>query len=449
MKFQNLPQSLWNLADALPEPLYLVGGSVRDFLIGYPVGDETDWDLASPASEDSLIAAAKQCGLAVKTVYRNTGTVKLEDEKGIAFEFTRFRSDKYVRGLHAPSEIVFTREIALDAARRDFRANAVYYDLKREEFVDPLGGIPDIERKILTTVAPASKVFGEDGLRLLRLARIAAQLSFLPDEECLAGAKEHHALIQDIASERIFAELSLLLRADLKHGFSDGPYLGLKLLHQTEVLKELLPQLVLGEGMKQRPDFHDHDVLEHSLRCVRYSSPEIRFAALFHDIGKLICFLRGGNYHAHPEEGARITQEIMERWRAPKKLVEETKELVRLHMRDYNLQMKESKLRHELVEDYSLLPKLLKLKQADFSACKDNLNEAPCVTKWKDVLQKMREEGTPFTLQELAVRGEDLLSVGIPPEKIGAALKELLFFCAQDGTLNTKEKLLKHIEKIK
>lgn len=440
-----LPENLVKLADSCPLPLYLVGGSVRDFLLGYTLNEDADWDLSSPMSEDDFISAAEKCAFKVKSVYRNTGTVKLEDEKRFGYEFTRFRSDKYVRGLHAPSEITFTDDIALDAVRRDFCANAVYYEIKSGKFVDPLHGLDDIRQRKLRTVAPASKVFGEDGLRLLRLARIAAQIGFTPDEECLAGATEHHALMRDIVPERIFAELSLLLHADEKHGIKDGPYLGLKLLHATGVLKELLPELVLGEGMTQRPDFHDHDVLEHSLRCVKYSAQDIRFAALFHDIGKPYCFLRDGKYHNHPEEGARLTREIMERWKAPKKLIEETAELVRLHMRDYNLQMKESKLRRELIEDYSLLPKLLEIKQADFSACKDVLSEAPCVTKWNCVLQKMREEGAPLRLKELAVNGDDLVKAGVKQRDVGAALNELLFYCARDGRLNTKEKLLKHI----
>ena len=439
-----LPENLLKLADACQFSLYIVGGSVRDYLRGEL--KNTDWDIAFPAPEDELLAVAERCGFDVKAVYRNTGTVKLEDDLGVGYEFTRFRSDKYVRGLHAPSEITFTEDIEKDAVRRDFCANAVYYDIKRAEFCDPLGGIEDIRRKILRTVAPASKVFGEDGLRLMRLARIAAQTGFSPDEECLCGAREHAALVRDIVPERIFHELTLLLHSD-ELGGKDAPYRGLKLLHETGVLREILPELTLGEGMAQRKDFHDHDVLEHSLRCVRYSAPEIRFAALLHDVGKPYCFLQSGSYHAHPEEGARLTHEIMARLKAPKKLTEETEKLVLWHMRDYNLQMKEGKLRRELVEYYPLLDKLLLLKQADFSACKDDFSEAPCVQKWKNVLQKMRQEGVPFRISELAVDGKDVQAAGVPAHETGKALCELLFYCAEDGRWNDREKLLKKLSK--
>ncbi len=437
-----LPESLQKLAQETGKPLYLVGGSVRDFLLGI-LGETPDFDLASPCTEDELIAAAEKCGFSVRAVYRNTGTVKLEDDGGRGYEFTRFRSDRYVRGEHRPSETVFTEDIALDARRRDFCANAVYYDVKQGEFVDPLGGIGDIERKILRTVAPAEKVFGEDGLRLLRLARIAAQIGFSPDKECLSGAKGNCGLIADIVPERIFTEMDLLLHADGKHGEKDGPYRGLKILESTGVLKEILPELARGEGILQRPDFHDHDVLEHSLRCVRYSDPRIRFAALLHDVGKPFCYFRDGNFHEHPEEGARIAKEILTRWKAPKKLIETTAQLVRLHMRDYNLQMKESKVRRELADDLPLLEELLLLKQADFSACKDDLSEAPCVTKWQAVRQKMEKEGAPLCLGELRIDGDDLLRAGVEPQRIGEVLRELFDGCVQDGSLNKREKLLK------
>ncbi len=441
-----LPETLIALADACKQPLYLVGGSVRDFLRGNPPAEDADFDLASPMPEEELIAAASACGFAVKSVYRNTGTVKLEDGAGRGYEFTRFRSDKYVRGLHSPAEIAFTDDIGTDARRRDFCANAVYYDVKGGTFSDPLGGIEDIRAGILRTVAPAAKVFGEDGLRLMRLARIAAQTGLSPDEECLAGAASNCALIRDIVPERVFAELMLLLYSDGKRGDPAAPYRGLCILRDTGVLKEILPELAAGAGMPQRPAFHKYDVLEHSLRCAMYAPPEVRLAALLHDVGKPFCYLRDGNYHEHPEEGERLARDILVRFKAPKKLTEEVCALVRLHMRDYDLNMREGKLRRELVENYGLLPKLCLLKQADYSACKDDLSEAPVLIKWRNVLAKMRAENVPFTLSELAVKGDDLLALGVPAAEVGKTLKTLLSYCAQNGALNTRKKLFNYVK---
>lgn len=442
-----LPENLIKMADVCQHSLYIVGGSVRDFLLGYPASLSTDWDICSPAPEDIMIAAAERCGVTVASVFRNTGTVKLKDKEGAAYEFTRFRSDKYVRGLHTPAEITFTDSMEVDARRRDFCANAMYYDIKNDAFCDPLGGMPDISAKILRTVAPAKKVFGEDGLRLMRLARFAAELGFSPDGECLEGAKRHAALIRDIAPERVFSELNAILNADLKHGVKDAPERGLRILSDTGVLDEILPELTLGRGMPQPKAFHSHDVFEHSIRCVRYAPPEIRFAALLHDVGKPYCMLRDGNYYRHPEEGARIAKEILSRLKASNKLIIKTQNLVALHMRDYNYLMRESKVRRDIVENYPLIEDLFSLKQADYSACKDDLSPAPVVGKWKNILTAMRSEGVPFSLKELNVNGADAESLGIPREEIGKTLCKLLEECTLDGTLNTRDLLLKRLKK--
>ncbi len=437
-----IPQNLKNLAEICPFPLYLVGGSVRDFLCGLPLSKNADWDICAAAEEDEFVSLAQKAGLDVRAVYRNTGTVKLCDGAGVGYEFTRFRSDEYVRGLHAPSKITFVTEIATDARRRDFTANAVYYDIKEKRFCDPLGGMADIQRKILRTVAPARKVFGEDGLRLLRLCRFAAQLGFSPDKDCLDGARMHAALIRNIVPERVFHELSLILRAE-------GAYRGLCLLRDAQILPHVLPELALGDGMKQRADFHRYDVLEHSFRCAKYAPTEIRFAALLHDVGKPFCTLRDGNSYAHPVEGARIAREILSRLKAPKKLIEETCALISLHMLDLDCRMKESKVRRRIVENYPLLQKLFALKQADFSACKDDTSPAPTVVRWKGVLACMEAEGAPLTVSDLKIKGSDLVRLGVPPQRVGHALRELLFLAALDGSQNTRNRLLKLAEKYK
>ncbi|MBQ9728662.1 MAG: CCA tRNA nucleotidyltransferase [Clostridia bacterium] len=437
-----IPKSLFLLADRSPKPLYVVGGSVRDFLAGMHSSSK-DWDVCSPLPADIFVDLAKSNGFTIQGVYKNTGTVKLRDTEGTEFEFSPFRSDKYVRGVHVPVEICFTEDITLDAKRRDFTCNAIYYDVKNDSYVDPLNGISAVADKRLTTVAPAEKVFGEDGLRLMRLARQAAQLGFTPDADCLRGAAQNASLIADISPERIFAELSAILSSDQKYGIPDGPYKGLKILEQTGVLSHLLPELTLGKGMLQRPDFHKYDVLEHSLRAVCYAPPEIRLAALLHDVGKPFCMERDGNGFQHPEEGAQIAKTILKRLKAPKRETEKIVSLVSLHMYDFNCETKETKLRRFFVKHYPLLPDLLKLKQADFSACTDDLSLAPTCRKWNVLLETMERERAPMTLKQLAVNGKDLLSLNVPPERISEILQTLLLFAAVHPTKNKKERLLK------
>lgn len=437
-----LPQKLIALAEKCPEPLYVVGGFVRDYLAGL-AAKAPDIDLSSPMDADTFLDAAKSCGFIAAAVYRNTGTVKLKDAEGTDYEYTCFRSDRYVRGTHVPIETFFTKDMLLDAKRRDFTVNAVYYDVARGEWRDPLHGMEDIRAKRLSTVDRAKKVFGEDGLRLMRLARQAGQLGFSPSPECLAGAKANASLIKDISPERIWTEFTAILRADEKYGNPRGHYEGLKVLEETGVLDYILPELTLGKNMAQREDFHKYDVLEHTLRAVLYADGRARLAALLHDVGKPFCLLRDGNVHEHPAEGARIAEEILSRLKAPKHTAAKTAELVFYHMYDFDGRVRPNKLRRFFVAHAELLEDLMLLKQADYSGCMDDLSLCPTDRKWDAELKKMREEGAPLTLRQLAVSGREVAAVeGMRAKYISFVLKELLFHAALLPRDNTKERLL-------
>jgi tRNA nucleotidyltransferase (CCA-adding enzyme) len=435
-----LPEKLKTLATRCPFPLYVVGGTCRDHIAGLK-SQKNDYDICAPASAENFENIAKDAGFAIASTYKNTGTVKLVAD-GIGYEFTCFRSDKYVRGKHNPEQIYFTDDIEKDARRRDFKCNAVYYDIKAKKFVDPLGGINEIKQKLISTVVDPDKVFGEDGLRLMRLCRQAAQLGFEPTAECLDGAKRNSQLINDISAERIWAELYMILLADKKYGVTYGQYHGLKLLQATGVLQVILPELALGDGMEQRKDFHDHDVLEHSLRCVKYADESIRLAALLHDVGKPKCFLETGKFTQHDIVGEQLAGEICDRLKVSTKQKQLAMRLTKLHMYDLNCQAKENKIRKFIVDNFAILPQLLLIKQADFSACKDNMNEAPCVTKWKNIIKKMQSEGAPFTTKQLKIRGDELIALGLPPQKTAETLHYMLEECAMNARLNQRDRLI-------
>ena len=440
-------EKLYNLAKNCPFPLYIVGGFVRDAVAKIENANH-DIDICAPADAGKFCEIAIMCGAHIGGVYKNTGTVKLGFGKE-EYEFTSFRSDEYVRGEHIPVKTFFTDDILLDARRRDFKCNAVYYDIAKGEIRDPLSGISDIEKKVISTVADADKVFGEDGLRLMRLARQAAQTGFTPTDECLAGARKNAALIADISAERIYAELDAILHADEKYGLHGAQYRGLKILDAIGVLNIILPELTLGRGMEQNKAFHRYDVLEHSLRAALYAESDIRLAALLHDIGKPRCFLDNGNFHEHEKAGAEIAEKVCQRLKVSKKLTEEVKRLCRLHMYDLKLDTRKNKVRKLIVENLDIFDKLLEIKQADFSACTDDTNEAPCVTKWKKIFKEMKEEGVPFSLKELNVRGDELINVGVPPREAGTVLNSFLYECVVNPALNDKKTLLMRAEKLK
>ena len=496
-----LPEPLILLARELKKqtgkPLYLVGGCVRDFLAGFSLAS-SDFDLCAPVPAETFKKIATACGFRADATYARTGTVKISKitakntdgakkdienkvrpssvtcgdtfPRGgrldlaenctsggrldkVEAEYAAFRSDKYIRGEHTPAETFFTEDISLDARRRDFACNAIYYDISADSFVDPLGGIDDVNAKRLRTADAPDKVFGEDGLRLLRLARFAGTTGFTPTAETIASAKKNAELIADIAPERVFAELKLILAADEKYGNERGVYEALKILDETRVLDGIFPELTAGRNLKQRADFHDHDVLEHSLRAAAYSvraggedvpAPfEVRLAALLHDIGKPAAYFRDGKFSDHPNMGAEICRAALTRLKAPVKTIAFIEDLTRWHMYDYDLKTKENKLRKFIVSHYDIFTALLLVKQADYSACKDDLSPAPCVIRLKNLEAKMRAENVPFSLKELAVRGNEIAPLLPSPRYVGATLNELLLHCAMIPSDNVKERLLR------
>lgn len=437
-----IPQKLIRLAQSLQKPLYVVGGACRDFIAGLK-GENCDWDICAPVRAEEFSAAAERAGFKVSAVFKNTGTVRMSAD-GYDFEYACFRTDRYVRGEHSPAEVYFTEDITADACRRDFKCNAVYYDIKARDFVDPLGGIEEIKNGVISTVVAAEKVFGEDGLRLMRLCRIAAQTGFTPSKECVDGARKNRAMLNDIAAERVWAELSALLCADIKYGVAQAQYAGLCIMRDTGVLATLLPELAAGEGMEQRADFHSHDVLEHTLRCVRYAPVNIRLAALLHDVGKPYCKNVFGKFAGHETEGERIAGEICARLKAPKRVAERACALVRWHMYDLSGATSPNKVRKFIVRHLDILDDLLALKQADYSACKDDLSVAPCVKRWRNIYSEMLSAGLPLTIKQLAVRGDELIGVGICPDETAKTLDFLLCECVTGNVPNEKERLIKH-----
>lgn len=426
------------LAESLTKPLYAVGGVVRNYLIDRSVSEDVDLAAAIPVEE--LSVKLLEHGFKIVAEYKRTGTVVFSDGKN-RYEFTTFRREKYVSGEHVPFETEFTENILEDALRRDFKCNAVYFDIKNGVLVDPLGGESDIENKILDTVSSPFKVFSNDGLRLMRLARFAGELNFKPTEQVLDGAKKFSNNILDISPERIYVELIKILKSDIKYPFSDpqGHYNGLQILNRTTVLDKIFPELTEGRGMAQRADFHRYDVLEHSLRTVLYADKSIRLAALLHDIGKPYCFKRDGYYYHHFEEGEKIAETVLRRLRADNDTLQQVIFLVREHMIDLDCSMRESKVRRFIVRNYDNLNELLMVKQADFRASLEIDALAPTLIKWGRILEQMRSDGTPFSLKELNISSADLIKMGYKGEKLGKELNRLWDFAIINPDKNQKD----------
>lgn len=436
LKFNN---NLISFAKTLSLPLYAVGGVVRNALLN---SASRDVDLSAAIPAEEFFDAVTNFGFKVKAVYKRTGTVNFSDGQQ-DYEYTAFRREKYERGLHTPISTEFTTDVMEDALRRDFKCNAIYYDIKNDKIVDPLGGVKDIENRVLDTVKDAEKVFCSDGLRLLRLARFAGELNFKPTKSVLLAMQKYADNILDISTERIYSELVKILKSDKKYLFSDpqGHYTGLKILDETRVLDRILPELTEGRGMPQRKDFHKFDVLEHSLKCVLYADVKVRFIALLHDVGKPFCNKQYGKYHLHYLEGVKIADKILKRLKVDNKTADVVKRIVFSHMVDMNCAMKENKVRRFIVENSDIYEYLILIKQADFKASMESNMACDTVTKWNSIFESMKKDGTPFSLAELKISSKKLMEIGFKGEQIGKELKALFDMAVLDPKNNNEQKL--------
>lgn len=428
----SVPDSVLKIASYLDKPLFIVGGFVRDSLKKLAPHDidlcgDMDWETVVRRLENTEFNAT-------------VNSKKLMTLKIIApdaeYEYTAFRTDSYKDG-HSPDSVTRTNDIKIDALRRDFTANAVYYDPVREEIFDPLGGVKDIEKNVLRMTR--KNAFSEDGLRLMRLARQAAELGFSVEKETLAAAKENAKNIKDISRERIRDELDRILVADTRYNIPYAQEKGLLLLDEIGVLEYILPEITKGKGMAQRPDFHRFDVFGHIINTVKLSTPEVRLAALLHDCAKPYCFLTTGKYRGHDLEGERISAEIMNRLRYPNCVISETKRLVRAHMFDLKGDAKENTVRKFIQSNIKIFDKLLLLKQADYEGSGIMTGVCPGCVRLKYIYDEMKKEKVPFTLSELKIGGLDLVKMNVPESLRGKILYAVLEECALKGVDLSKE----------
>jgi poly(A) polymerase len=395
--------------------LYLVGGPVRDGLLGRPVGD---LDFATDARPDE-----------VKRLL--TGWAEVQWDTGIAFgtvgarrrgttlEITTFRADAYDRVSRNPS-VRFGNSIEDDLRRRDFTANAMAVSLPDREFIDPFGGLVAVARGELDTPATPQESFADDPLRMLRAARFVAQLGFTPVPRVVAAISEMAGEIRRITLERVQVELSKLLLGPFARG-------GVELLVDTGLADHVLPEV---PAMRLEIDeHHQHkDVYQHTLVVLEQAialedgPPDLtlRLAALLHDIGKPATrrFEPGGgvSFHHHEVVGAKLARARLRALRFPKDLTDDVARLVYLHLRFHGYgrgEWTDSAVRRYVTDAGPLLARLHKLVRADCTT--RNRRRALALQRSYDSLEerieRLREE-------------EDLARVR--PDLDGNAIMELL-----------------------
>ncbi|HUW41293.1 MAG TPA: CCA tRNA nucleotidyltransferase [Rectinemataceae bacterium] len=430
------PRAVFEIADILAgagKSCFLVGGAVRDYLLGR---DVSDFDLATEAVPEETMRLFRRV---VPTGVRH-GTVTIL-YKGLSVETTTFRSESdYSDGRH-PDRVSFASTIDEDLSRRDFTINAMAFDLRAKRLVDPHGGQTDLSRRLIRAVGDPLERFREDGLRPLRAVRFAAQLEFDIEAATFAAIPRALDRLALVSAERVRDEFQKILLAR-------RPSRGIRLMEDSLMLGEVLPELAACRGVEQK-GMHRFDVLDHLLESADASPPELalRLAALFHDIGKPAAKVDvpGGEptFHGHEELSARQLERLMRRLRFPTALIEETAHLVRCHMFSYDDSWSDAAVRRFLARvGTERVERLFALRLADGSGMTGIPADPRSLGAFRERIERVLSEDHAFGLKDLAIGGEELASLGVPRGKVmGLILKELLETVLDDPSLNEAERL--------
>ncbi len=421
--------------------IYIVGGAVRDMIMGK---DVTDWDFTTNASPEDILRIIPD------GFYDNKfGTVGLVIEgTEEPFEITTYRTEYGYSDNRRPDKVEWGKTLEEDLQRRDFTINALAYDGKK--IIDYYGGQEDIKNKVLKAVGNPTERFQEDALRMMRAVRIAGELIFKIEEETFEAIKTNVSLIGKIAKERVKDELFKILR-------SNNPYEGLLHLKETGLMQEILPELSKCFGVEQKSPqrHHVYDVGTHLLMALKEcksTDPVTRFATLIHDIGKPQTYRKLGTgvitFYNHEMVSTKIAINIADRLKLSTKEKDKLIKLVRFHQFTVDEHQTDSAVRRfitnvglEYVED------MLALRVAD------RLGGGATETSWRleEFKKRLLEvQKQPFLIKDLKINGNDVMRVLKlkPGPKVGEILEKLFNEVVENNIPNEREVLLKNIKTI-
>jgi poly(A) polymerase/tRNA nucleotidyltransferase (CCA-adding enzyme) len=431
---------------------YIVGGCVRDFLRGV---EPEDWDVATNAKPEEIQKVFP------KNFYSNqffTVTVQTDSEnpKLKEVEITTYRKEaKYTDKRH-PDQISFAKTIEEDLARRDFTVNAIALcstsKVEQMKVIDPFKGQKDLEDKIIRAVGNPEERFNEDALRMMRAVRFAITLgpSWVIEEKTAEAIKKNSPWLQAISKERIRDELMKIIMAERAAE-------GIELSRELQLLKYIIPELEEGYKVTQNKH-HIYECYEHYLRSLDYAAKKnfnkyVRLAALFHDIGKPKVKNGEGpdaTFYGHEIVGARMTAQILNRLKFPKKDIEKIVKLVRYHLFYYNVgEVSDSSVRR-LVRQVGPenMEELLEVRMADRIGSGVPKAEPYKLRHLKYVIEKVSQD--PISVKMLKVSGNDVMEILKiqPGPKVGQFLDVLLGYVLETPEKNEKEFLGKEIKKL-
>jgi tRNA nucleotidyltransferase (CCA-adding enzyme) len=444
------PEILRRLVGALaPEPVYIVGGLVRDAVynamtqhhvgpIDWPVG--ANLDLATRCRPEETMNRLLAAGFNALPVGIDHGTVVVPYEDDM-IELTTFRRDYACDGRHCA--VSYSDTLEEDLERRDFTVNSLAVDIESGEVIDQQGGIDDLEKGLIRTVGDPSQRFEEDHLRIMRAVRFVAKLDFALDDGTLEAMVEGAESLREISAERIRDEIMKIMT------FSK-PSAAFRLMRETGILKVILPELDACFGVEQNR-WHSHDVGEHSLLSMDAVSPRfpfLRFVAVLHDLGKVGCKTWMDEkedyvFYGHETEGAKLVGGVLQRLRFSRRECELGVQLVEEHMIALPGNLASRTMRRYMNRmGPEVMWDLFRLRIADRRGNQKKEGWEPGL---RGIIRKFREierDNDALNIDDLALGGKDLISLGLTP---GPVFSEILHWLLEqvldDPDLNQGNKL--------
>ena len=456
----NSVRSILEIAGALGEKkeieVYVVGGFVRDLLMGSPINDIDLMTIGEGIPFAEMLA--NELGRKKIVPFKKFGTALIPGNE-IQIEVATARKENYEGNSRKPSEIIYT-DLEGDLLRRDFTINAMAMNITPllfGELTDPYGGISDIKKKVIKTPFDPDETFSEDPLRMMRAAYFASKLGFKLDESCLRSIKRQISRIGIVSTERIRDEFIKILT-------TDKPSIGLVILQKTGLMKTVFPEINVMYGMDQTPEWHHKDIFAHTLQVVDNSAKlsdkmKIRFAALVHDIAKPITRRvdkeKGYTFHGHDAIGGKMIDTVAKRMKLSNDLKDYLKKLTLLHLRPIALVkniVTDSAVRRLMVAAGEDLEDLMILCRADITT-KNPKRVKRYLKNFEKVEEKManvnkRDEMVAF---QSPVRGDEIMSIcGLKEGTKVGVIKKAIEEAILEGLIdNTHSQALDYLIKMK
>lgn len=412
---------------------FIVGGCVRDTILKR---SPSDWDITTNAFPEEI-----------KKIFRDTidtgikhGTITIVVNNK-SYEVTTYRTDGIYQDKRRPKEVKFIGSLIEDLRRRDFTINAMAYN-QEKGLIDPFEGFLDIKRKVIRCVGDPRERFNEDGLRILRAIRFAAQLNFTIEYASRQAILDLGDNLKYVAMERIRDEINKIV-------VSDNPCC-FKLIYELGLMDKIIPEYVDAFNTEQNIKYHQYNVAIHSLKAMTYieNQLDLRLTMLLHDIGKpytkTVDENRIDHFYGHTKVSAEITKEILIRMKYDHEIISTITCLVKYHNAKINETKKSIKRYLNKIGPDNFL-KLLKIKRADnlaknpkyFENSFERLDNIEMITK--EILKNKE----CFEIKDLAINGDDLIELGITEGKeIGLLLNEILDCVIKEPEMNHKNYLI-------